>query len=69
MDGWNEDRLEGLISALSDAHNMLYEIQSCVRGAYTEARTYEELKEKVSELADRLHEESEWMNTEEDEED
>lgn len=68
MDGWNEDRLEGLLSVLGDAYDMMYEIKNCVRGCNTGAHTYEELQQKVNELADRIHNEAEWMNTEEDEE-
>ena len=68
MDGWNEDRLEGLLSALGDAYDMMYEIKNCVRGCYTDAHTYEELQQKVNELADRIHNEAEWMDIEEDEE-
>lgn len=68
MDGWNEDRLESIVSVLSEAGDTLYEIKNCVRGCYTGAETYEELQTYLEDLGRRLMEEAEYMPTEEDEE-
>lgn len=68
MDGWNEDKLEGVIGVLDDIYNLSYELKNCVRGCYTGAHTYKELQDHINSLTDRLHNEAEWMDTEEDEE-
>ena len=68
MNGWNEDRLESVISILDDAGNTLYEIKNCIRGCFTGAKTYKELQTYLNSLADNLHNAAEWMNTEEDDE-
>ena len=68
MDGWNEDRLESVISVLSEASDALYELQNCIRGCNTGAETYEELQSYLENLGRRLMEEAEYMPTEEDEE-
>lgn len=67
MDGWNEDKLSGVVGVLDDIYNLRYEIKNCIRGCYTGAHTYEELQEHINQLADRLHNEAEWMDTTEDE--
>ena len=68
MDGWNEDKLEGVIGVLDDIYNLSYELKNCIRGCYTGAHTYKELQDYINSLADGLHNEAEWMDTEEDEE-
>lgn len=68
MDGWNENRLEGVLRVLDDIYALQYELKNCVRGCYTGADTYKELQEYINNLADSLHNEAEWMDTEEDEE-
>lgn len=68
MDGWNEDKLEGVIGVLDDIYTLSYELKYCIRGCYTGAHTYTELQDYINSLADRLHNEAEWMDTEEDEE-
>lgn len=68
MDGWNEEKVEGIIGVLDDLYNLNYEIKNCVRGCYTGADTYEELQEYISHLADRLKLEAESMDICEDEE-
>jgi len=68
MDGWNIDRLESVVSVLSEANSALYELENCVRGCNTGARTYKELQTYLNSLADSLHNAAEWMDTEEDEE-
>lgn len=68
MDGWNEDKLEGVIRVLDDIYNLDYELRNCIRGCNSGAHTYKELQDYINSLADRLHNEAEWMDTEEDEE-
>lgn len=67
MDGWNEDKLEGVIGVLDDIYNLSYELRNSVRGRCTGVYTYKELQDYIIELADRLHTEAEWMDTEEEE--
>ena len=72
MDGWNTEALSTLIQALEDAQNLAYEINCCVRGAYSGARTYEELKEYAEKIAARIKtgaEDCDYVNDEEEEED
>lgn len=59
MDGWNEEKLESLISLLGDIQNLQYEVENCRRGCYTGAETYAELGEKVKYLGQRLISEGE----------
>ena len=54
MDGWNTEALGNLVQALEDAQTLAYEINCCVRGAYSGAHTYEELKEYAEKVADRI---------------
>ena len=54
MDGWNTEALSNLIQALEDAQSLAYEINCCVRGASSGARTYEELKEYAEKVAERI---------------
>ena len=54
MDGWNTEALSNLVQALEDAQTLAYEINCCVKGAYSGARTYEELKEYAEKIADRI---------------
>lgn len=54
MDGWNTEALSNLIQALEDAQTLAYEINCCVKGAYSGAHTYEELKEYAEKVADRI---------------
>ena len=54
MDGWNTEALSNLVQALEDAQTLAYEINCCVRGAYSGAHTYEELKEYAEKVADRI---------------
>lgn len=68
MDGWNEDRLESVISVLSEANGALYELENCVRGCNTGAKTYEELQDYLKRLGRRLTLEAEGMPIEEDDE-
>lgn len=54
MDGWNTEALSTLVQALEDAQNLAYELNCCVRGAYSGARTYEELGEYARRVASRI---------------
>ena len=54
MDGWNTEALSNLVQALEDAQTLAYEINCCVKGAYSGAHTYEELKEYAEKVADRI---------------
>ena len=54
MDGWNTEALSNLIQALEDAQTLAYEINCCVRGAYSGTHTYEELKEYAEKIAERI---------------
>ena len=54
MDGWNTEALSKLVQALEDAQTLAYEINCCVRGAYSGAHTDEELKEYAEKVADRI---------------
>lgn len=54
MDGWNTLALSTLVQALEDAQNLLYEINCCVRGAYSGAHSYIELKEYAEKIAARI---------------
>lgn len=51
MDGWNTEALSNLVTALSEANNLLYEIENCVRGCHSGAHTYAELKEYAEKVA------------------
>lgn len=55
-DGWNTDidSIYELNSILDEAYNLKYEIENCVRGAYTKCHTLSELGEYVTELGERL---------------
>ena len=68
MDGWNIDRLESIVSVLAEANGALYELENCIRGCNTGARTYEELQEYLLGLGRRLMLEAEDMPIEEDDE-
>ena len=57
-DGWDENELYELVEVLDDIYNLTYEIKSCVRGAYTNATTYEELADHIEDLASRLEEQA-----------
>lgn len=54
MNGWDKNQLDTLIAALEDANQLLYEINNCVRGAYSGAHTYKELGEYARRIANRI---------------
>lgn len=59
MDGWNEDKVFRVEYAIDEITKAGYELQNCVKGCYTGARTYSELSNYLCKLADRLREEAE----------
>ena len=71
MNGWNEDKLEGLLSVLETLEGLTYEVRNCIRGAYSGKETYEELGQYVKMLGNQLIEEGSYIaeEVEEDEED
>lgn len=53
-DGWDESKLYDLSEILDEIYNLQYEVQNTVRGAYTNAHTYEELGYYVRNLGSNL---------------
>lgn len=53
-DGWNEEVLYDVTYILDKLQNINYEINSCVRGAYSNCKTYSELGKYLEELGDSL---------------
>ena len=53
-DGWNEEVLYDVTYILDKLQNINYEISSCVRGAYSNCKTYSELGKYLEELGDSL---------------
>lgn len=53
-DGWDESKLYDLSEILDEIYNLQYEVQNTVRGAYTNAYTYEELGYYVHNLGSNL---------------
>ena len=56
-DGWNDilSEFPEIEEVLSDIYDLQYELKNCVRGAYTNCDTYDELAQHMHELADALH--------------
>ena len=53
-DGWDLGDLDQLEEAFSEIESFMYEVRNCVRGAYTDCYTYEELAEKLRNISDSL---------------
>jgi len=51
-DGWDLDQY----GVIDDIERLAYELRNCVRGAYTNAYTYQELGEYIKNLAGDLDE-------------
>ena len=51
-DGWSEDIKYQLEEVLERAYNLQYEVNNCVRGAYTHCETTDELGEYVKQLGE-----------------
>ncbi len=71
-DGWDEDKLSDLRYILDKLANLQYEINNCVKGAYSRCTSYSELGDYIrdlgSELMDIADDVSEYVE-EDDEED
>lgn len=69
-DGWDESKLYDLSEILDEIYNLQYEVQNTIRGAYTNAHTYEELGYYVHNLGSNLMDiGDEIMEMEEEEDD
>ena len=53
-DGWDESKLYDLSEILDEIYNLQYEVKNTIRGAYTDAHTYEELGYYVHNLGSNL---------------
>lgn len=53
-DGWEEVTDFQDLDVLDDINNLIYELNNCVRGAYTKCRTREALGHYIKDLAERL---------------
>lgn len=56
-EGWDSDNLYDLLEVLEEIRSVKYEIENCIRGSYTGAVTYKELKKSLSHLAEKFSEE------------
>lgn len=54
MDGWSKEVRETLEDVFTDLERLMYEVRNCVRGAYTQANTNDELSDYIKELAEGL---------------
>ena len=56
-DGWNDilSEFPEIEEVLGEIYDVQYELKNCVRGAYTNCETYEELAQHLHDLADALH--------------
>ncbi len=66
MDGWNKDKLYEIINIFDEVYDINYEIKNCVRGSFTYVDTYKDLQAKLLNLAERLTDEVEQLDTTED---
>jgi len=70
MNGWNSDKTEGVKRVLDECYELSYEIENCIKGAYSGCETYADLGAYIKEVAERLATEAECLaNEEEDPED
>ncbi len=53
-EGWNSDNLDELMEVLEEIRSVKYELDNCVRGSYTGAVTYKELKKSLWRLAEQF---------------
>lgn len=54
MDGWSEEVQDCLEEVFSELEDTIYEVRSCVRGSFTNAKTNEELADWMQILAEKL---------------
>lgn len=72
MEGWNTEQLSNLMMALEKCRSLHYELSNCIRGCYSGAHTYPELKAHVQEIIRMLElgaEDCDYIREEEYEED
>lgn len=53
-EGWDEEQLGDLSEILDKAYKLSYEVERCVRGAYTDCTTYEDLAEYIVNLGEEF---------------
>ncbi len=53
-EGWDTEYLYQVCEVLDEIYNLSYEIKNCVRGAYSNCKTYEELSHYIETLGDDL---------------
>ena len=53
-DGWEKSYMSDIPEILDELQNISYEIENCVRGAYSHCNTYSELGDKLNYLGERL---------------
>lgn len=66
MEGWNEEKVSDVNRVLQDAYDVQYELENCVRGAFTGCTTYQELGDYLKELAGRLMAEADCLTYQEE---
>lgn len=62
MNGWDKEKLDAVQEVLAEAYNAGYEIDHCVRGAFTGAKTYKELANYLVSLGESLIREAEFVD-------
>lgn len=60
-DGWPEEIGDALSGAFDTIYNIQYELENCVRGAYTDCNTVEELVEYIIDSAEFLIDRAEYL--------
>lgn len=55
-DGWDTNKLDELVSFLDELDRLSYEVRNCVKGAYSNCKTYSELGNYISNLGMQLSE-------------
>lgn len=61
--GWDEEEMSELSNLLNDCYDLQYELQSCVRGAYTKCETYKQLSDYLRDLGERFEEQASYYET------
>lgn len=65
--GWNKNNVYEVLEVTDKIYDLAYEINNCVRGAYTGCETYEDLQDYVHRLARELEEAADVMELVDDE--
>ena len=53
-EGWDESDLSEITELLDTAYKLSYELERCVRGAYTDCTTYKDLAEYIINLGEEF---------------